>query len=57
LSLQIHDELVVEVRQEDRDKAAALLKSSMEGAWKLSVPLDVDVSAGPSWGEMVAIEI
>jgi DNA polymerase-1 len=57
LFLQIHDELVVEVRQQDRDQAAALLKASMEGAWKLSVPLDVDVSVGPSWGEMEALEI
>ena len=54
--MQIHDELVIEVREEDKEQAAVLLRAAMEGAWQLSVPLDVDVSVGPSWGEMELLE-
>ena len=49
LILQVHDELIIEARQADKDKAAAILKEEMESAVKLAVPLTVDVGEGQSW--------
>lgn len=49
LILQVHDELIVEVKEEQADKAAALLKEEMENAVKLSIPLIVDVKQGKTW--------
>lgn len=49
LILQVHDELIVECSEKDADAAAKILKSTMEGAAKLSVPLTVDVGVGGSW--------
>ncbi len=49
LILQVHDELIVEVKEEQADKVAALLKEEMENAVKLSVPLTVDVNTGKTW--------
>ncbi|MCD7783639.1 MAG: DNA polymerase I [Firmicutes bacterium] len=51
LILQVHDELIVECRREDADKAAEILKREMEGAVNLKGPLVVDVKCGASWYE------
>ena len=51
LILQIHDELIIEIDEKDKDKAGALLKEEMENAVKLAVPLTVDVHSGHSWFE------
>lgn len=51
LILQIHDELLLEVKEEDRDKVKKELVDLMEGAAKLEIPLSVDVSSGKSWYE------
>ena len=50
--LQIHDELLLEVGLQDKEKAKQILKDSMEGAMKLSVPLKVELSEGTSWYEV-----
>jgi DNA polymerase-1 len=47
--LQIHDELLIETVQEEKDEIYEILKSSMENAAKLSIPLKVEVSEGKSW--------
>ena len=47
--LQIHDELILEVRKEDSQKASKLLKDSMESAITLNVPLEVEVSEANNW--------
>ncbi|HZH39974.1 MAG TPA: DNA polymerase, partial [Gemmatimonadales bacterium] len=47
--LQVHDELVFEVPEREREMAAALVKQEMEGAARLRVPLVVSVGAGPNW--------
>ena len=47
--LQIHDELLLEVSIEDKEKAKQILKECMENAMKLSVPLEVELSEGNSW--------
>jgi DNA polymerase I len=49
--LQVHDELILEVRDDAVHKATHLLKTEMEGVYHLSVPLVVDMAAGKNWGE------
>ena len=49
LILQVHDELIIEVTPEDREKAAAVLKEEMENAVALDVRMEVSVGEGESW--------
>lgn len=49
LILQVHDELIVEAPEEERDVAAKILTEEMEKAYKLSVPLVADMNFGKSW--------
>lgn len=49
LILQVHDELIVEAREDCAEKVAALLKEEMENAVKLTVPMTVDVNIGKTW--------
>jgi len=49
--LQVHDELVLEVTEAEREQAAALVKNAMENAFKLSVPLMAEVNYGKNWAE------
>ena len=51
LLLQVHDELVFEVRDRDLDPARQLIRLEMEAAAELSVPLVVDIGSGESWFE------
>ncbi|MCD8106551.1 MAG: DNA polymerase I [Oscillospiraceae bacterium] len=51
LILQVHDELIVEAREDCAEKAAEILHEEMESAVKLSVPLTADVHEGKSWFE------
>ena len=47
--LQIHDELIFEVRDDQLHPLAQLVTEEMVGVHTLSVPLKVDVKAGPNW--------
>ena len=47
--LQVHDELVFEVPEGQREAAAALVKREMEGVTRLRVPLVVSIGAGKNW--------
>ncbi|MFO7810359.1 MAG: DNA polymerase I, partial [Candidatus Delongbacteria bacterium] len=47
--LQIHDELVFEVREELADKFTEMIKHEMENVVELSVPLEVNIGAGKNW--------
>ena len=49
LVMQVHDELIVEVRDEDVEKCKEIVKREMENVAQLSVPLTVDVTSGKSW--------
>ncbi|MFH1758256.1 MAG: DNA polymerase I [Pseudomonadota bacterium] len=51
LILQIHDELVLEVPEEEAEAIKALVKEEMEGVMKLFVPLQVDIGVGKNWAE------
>tara|TARA_B110000196_G_scaffold90341_1_gene78182 strand:+ start:1477 stop:4245 length:2769 start_codon:yes stop_codon:yes gene_type:complete len=49
--MQVHDELVLEVKTEQLEAFSAKLKEIMEHAAELSVPLIVEVGSGKNWGE------
>ncbi len=49
--MQVHDELVLEVKTEQLDAFSAKLKEIMEDAAELAVPLIVEVGSGKNWGE------
>lgn len=49
LILQVHDELIIEASEKDKDKAAKILSYEMEHAASLAVPLIADVNEGKSW--------
>ena len=47
--MQVHDELVIEVRDDQIERCRELLQSAMESAAELTVPLTVDVTVGKNW--------
>lgn len=51
LLLQVHDELIVECDENEKDNVASLIKETMENVIKLQVPLKVSVEKGNRWGE------
>ena len=52
LLLQIHDELLFEVKKEQLRQKASQVKNIMENVFKLSVPLEVEIKVGPNWKEL-----
>lgn len=53
LLLQVHDDLILEVPAEELEEVADLLKSCMENACQLKVPLEVSMKTGPNWYDMI----
>ena len=51
LLLQVHDELIVECPEKEKERVGEILRREMEHAAELSVPLTVDVRSGHSWAE------
>ncbi|MEO0686881.1 MAG: DNA polymerase, partial [Cyanobacteria bacterium J06649_11] len=51
LLLQVHDELIFEVSPQELEELQVKIKSVMENAIELSVPLLVEASAGNNWME------
>ena len=49
--LTVHDELLFEVPREDADEMADVVRTHMQGAAPLKVPLTVDVGIGENWKE------
>ena len=49
--LQVHDEVILEVPEGERDAAAALTLDAMRGACELCVPLEVNLSWGANWAD------
>jgi DNA polymerase-1 len=49
--LQVHDELVFDVYKPELENMKKLIKEEMENAYKLSVPLDVEMDMGANWLE------
>lgn len=49
--LQVHDELVLEVTEDEKDKVAALVQEAMENAVQMEIPLLAEVNFGKNWAE------
>ena len=49
--LQVHDELVFDAHKEELEIIRPIIKYEMENAFKMSVPLDVEVGTGENWLE------
>ena len=52
LILQIHDELLIECKEEQKEQVKQILKDSMEQAAILDIPLEVEVSEADNWYEV-----
>jgi DNA polymerase-1 len=49
--LTVHDELVFDCPEGEREDLVALVREAMSGAMELSVPLKVDAGWGANWSE------
>ena len=49
--LQVHDELVIEVVEDELERVKEIVRRAMEGAADLKVKLEVDVAVGKNWLE------
>ena len=49
--LQVHDELVFDVHKSEKDQIKDIVKTTMESAVKLKVPLKIDLEFGKNWLE------
>ena len=49
--LQVHDELVFDVPNNELEVMKILIKTEMENAFSMKVPLDVEVGLGQDWLE------
>jgi DNA polymerase-1 len=54
--LQVHDELVLEVPEDEIEETAKLVSKEMTGAYELKVPLATEVKWGKNWGAMKTVE-
>ncbi len=50
--LQIHDELIFEVKNSEIEKFTVFAKDTMENIYKLNIPLKCSVNIGKNWGEL-----
>jgi DNA polymerase I len=55
LLLQVHDELLLEVPRAELERLVPVVRSTMEGALALDVPLTVDVKTGADWEAMTPV--
>ena len=51
LILQVHDELLIETKEEEKEKVAVILEEEMKGAAELLVSLEIDLHTGENWYE------
>ncbi len=56
LLLQVHDDLLLEVPENEFEEVMEIVKYSMENAYELRVPLLVSLKSGPNWYEMQEIK-
>ncbi len=55
--LQVHDDLILEVRNDALQEIAGLVAQTMENAHKLDVPVTVDVKVGPNWTDLQPLKL
>lgn len=51
LILQVHDELIIETHEDEKEEVENILRQIMENSVELNVPLKVDIKMGESWYE------
>ena len=49
--MQVHDELVLEVPEDEVNTVKSIVKSAMEQALSLKVPIAIDIGVGKNWYE------
>jgi DNA polymerase-1 len=49
--IQVHDEILVDCPESEREVFEAMLREKMRGAYDLQVPLKVEVQSGANWYE------
>ena len=49
--LQVHDELVLEVVNEEIEQVSGILRCAMQNTIELKVPLTIDINYGENWAE------
>ena len=49
--LQVHDELILNVSNDEVDEVKSIVRFIMENTYKLSVPLKVEIEVGNNWYE------
>ena len=49
--LQVHDELVFDAHKDELEVIKPIIRSEMEKAYELAVPLDVELGIGENWLE------
>jgi len=49
LVLQVHDELIIEAYLDEAEQVKNILRTEMENAYKMNVPLKVDMNTGVTW--------
>lgn len=52
--LQVHDEIVLEVLEEELDTTAQITQEVMQNAYQLDIPLQADIEVGPNWGQLTS---
>lgn len=52
LVMQVHDELLLEVRKDALAQVSEAARAEMEGVATMRVPLKADLKWGPNWAEM-----
>ncbi len=57
MAVQVHDELILEVPKSEMLPLALLTRQYMEGAFRLKVPLKVDLEYGSNWRELVPVPL
>ena len=50
--LQVHDELLFEAPMKEKDAVEKVVREEMEGVYKLTVPLVVEIGTGPNWRDL-----
>ena len=56
LLLQIHDELIFEIREENIALVVPEIKKIMENIYEGDIPIETNVAIGKNWGDMVEYE-
>ena len=51
ITMQVHDEIVVDLLRSEREKVEQIVREEMEGAAKLSIPLTAECGVGKNWLE------